>query len=447
MNADGGQARLLLKPDAGYRLFAPTWFQNGQRIVYLKYRAANGATTLVIESRDLKGGDPVALLSNPQLTDFCWGGPGRLVYSVREAPPNHYDSNLWEIRFDEKSGKPSGSPRRLTDWTGFTFGDPELTADGKRFVFLNGRQQSDVYIGELSGGASEFKAPQRLTLDDRVDWPGGWSKDSKTVFLYSDRNGHFDIYKQGVGERNATPVVTGPEEKWAPQLSPDGKWVLYLQSPRTIEGGPAVSPKLMRAPLAGGPPEPVMEVKGNPAILSGSDPTFSVGGFPSFHCSTQGSTICVLAESDESEVTFSAFDPVQGRKAELVKVSSDPDLTSWDLSPDGSRVVLAVFDYKAADIKVISLADKATTKLSAMPWTELTTVAWAADGKTQFLGSYSSRGTTIVSMDPAGKTKPLFKQPSWDIYSLVPSPDGHSLAFGPVVSNANAWTIASFPKK
>ena len=113
------------------------------------------------------------------------------------------------MRYDEDTGKPKGTPRRLTDWTGFYFGNPQLTADGKRFVFLNGRSQSDVYLGELANGGAELKTPQRVTLDDRVDWPGGWSPDSKTMFLYSDRNGDFDIYKQGVSERNADPVVTG----------------------------------------------------------------------------------------------------------------------------------------------------------------------------------------------------------------------------------------------
>ena len=76
-----------------------------------------------------------------------WGQSGRLIYSVRELPPNQYDSNLWEMRYDEDTGKPKGTPRRLTDWTGFYFGNPQLTADGKRFVFLNGRAQSDVYLG------------------------------------------------------------------------------------------------------------------------------------------------------------------------------------------------------------------------------------------------------------------------------------------------------------
>ena len=155
---------------------------------------------------------------------------------MRELPPNQYDSNLWELRFDEETGKPKGTPRRLTDWTGFYFGNPQLTADGKRFVFLNGRSAKRRLSRRTGATAeAELKTPQRLTLDDRVDWPGGWSADSKTMFLYSDRNGDFDIYKQGVGERNADPVVTGPEEKWAPQISPDGKWVLYMQWPKAVE--------------------------------------------------------------------------------------------------------------------------------------------------------------------------------------------------------------------
>jgi hypothetical protein len=446
MGVDGGQARLFIKPEAGFHLFAPSWFDKGQRIAYIKYRATDGLAHLELESRDLKGGDPAVLVSNPRLTDFLFAGPGRLVFTVREAPPNHYDANLWELRFDDKSGKPQGTPRRLTDWTGFYFGNPQLTADGKQLVFFNGHQQSDVYLGELAGGGKELKTPQRLTLDDRVDWPGGWSADSKTVFLYSDRNGHFDIYKQGTGERNAQPLVTGTEEKWAPQLSPDGKWVLYLQGQRVVEGSAIAPPKLMRAPLTGGPSEPVMEVTGTPTILMGGDPTFSTGGFPSFRCPLRGN-ICVLAEADETQVKFTAFDPAAGRKGELLKVPAEADFTSWDLSRDGSRVAIATFDHKASEVKIVTLADKATTKLSAMPWTQLAAVGWAADGKSLFLASYSSRGTTIVNMSPGDKPNPLFKQPSWDIFSIMPSPDGHYLVFGPITANANAWTIANFPSK
>jgi Tol biopolymer transport system component len=285
-----------------------------------------------------------------------------------------------------------------------------------------------------------------VTLDDRVDWPGGWSADSKTMFLYSDRNGDFDIYRQGVGDRNADPVIAGPEEKWAPQISPDGKWVLYMQWPKAVDGKPIATGKLMRIPLAGGPAEAVMDVTGHPAILTGTDPTNSVGGYPSFRCPVHAGT-CVLAESGENQIAFTAFDPIQGRKAELTKVTIDPDTASWDLSPDGTRVVISMFDYKAGDLQIVPLNGGTSQKMSAMPWTELVATAWAADGKSLFLASYSSRGTSIVRMPLTGEPKLMFKQPSWDIFALAPSPDGRYLAFGPLNSNSNAWTIAAFPAK
>ncbi|HMK21809.1 MAG TPA: hypothetical protein VK466_05710 [Terriglobales bacterium] len=446
MKADGSEARTLVKAERGVYLFTPTWFQSGKRIAYAKFHVSNGHPMLELETRDVQGANPVNLLSNPRLTDFLLVGDQRVIFSVREPPPNHYDSNLWELRFDGNSGRPKGTPRRLTDWTGFYFGNPQLTADGKRLVFLNGRQQSDVYMGELPANGGPFSAPQRLTLDDRIDWPSGWFADSKNILLYSDRNGHFDIYRQNIGERRAETVASGAEEKWAPQLSPDGKWILYLQGSRIVEGANPAPVKLMRAPVGGGPSEAVTEVRGTPLILSSGDPTDSVGRFPSFRCPMHGST-CVLAEGEGNQLSFTAFDPTQGRKAELTKVQAEPDFSAWDMSPDGNRIALSHFDFKTGDLQIISLSDHSKMKISSVPWTELVAVAWSADGKTLFLGSYSSRGTAVVGMPLSGTPKLLFKQANWDIFSLVPSPDGHHLAMGNVDSTANAWTIPLFPSK
>ena len=174
---------------------------------------------------------------------------------------------------------------------------------------------------ELANGGTELKAPQRLTLDDRVDWPGGWSPDSKTVFLYSDRNGNFDIYKQGVSERNAEPIVTGPEEKWAPQISPDGKWVLYMQWPKAAEGAAvAGTGKLMRSPLAGGPAEAVMEVKGHPGILCRQRPDEFRRRLSQLPLPVARQPVAFSPKEARIRLSSPPFDPVQGRKAELVKV-------------------------------------------------------------------------------------------------------------------------------
>jgi len=446
MNADGSNAALFLKHPDDKRYFFPIWFRGGNRIAYVSSLITAAGAQLTVESRDRKGGDPVVLLDDPRAVDLSLQN-GRLLYSVREPSPNEYDSNLWELRYDEETGKPTSRPRRLTDWTGFFFVNPQLTADGNRFFFLNGRSQSDIYVGELTSGGSEMRTPQRLTLNERVDWPGGWSADSKTIYLYSDRNGNFDIYRQNLDSRNAEPIATGTEEKWAPQPTPDGKWILYMQWPKVTGGAKPSAGKLMRIPASGGPAEAVMDIKGHGGLFAGDDPTNTVSGFPSFRCPPRTSAACVLAEKGENETVFTAFDPVQGRKAVVAKVAGDPSYASWDLSPDGANIAITIFSYKASDMEIVPVNGGAVKKMNAMPWTELSAVAWSADGKSLFLGSYSSRGTAIVRMPLVGGPKLLFKQPSWDIFTLVPSPDGRYLAFGPTVGTANAWTIPNFPRK
>ncbi|HTS59600.1 MAG TPA: hypothetical protein VMH03_18805 [Terriglobales bacterium] len=440
MATDGSQARPVIKADPDVKLYAPTWFANGTRLSYAKVRPSDPG--FVLESRNLEGGDPVVLLENKKITDFTWNQPGRVVYSQSEPPPNRYDSNLWDLRYDLKSGNPLGTPRKLTDWTGFSFESFGMTTDGKRFVFLNDRVQSAAYFGELADGGDELKTPQRLTLNENLNWPGGWSSDSKTLLFYSNREGSFNIYQQAIADRTAQPIATGPEDKWAPQITPDGKWVIYLQWSKAADGT-LVSGKLMRTSVTGGAPESVMDVEGHPNV--NEYPGTTAGGFPSFRCPHSGSD-CVIAEKHEKQIVFSAFDPVKDRKAELVRVPFNGVRTAWDLAQDGKRLAISEFSYQKSEINLVSVDGSTPQKISAMPWTELTTVAWAADGRSLFLASFSSRGTAIVHLDFAGHTKLLIK-PIWHILTLEPSPGGKYLAFGPVISNSNAWSMGSFPAK
>lgn len=440
MAADGSQARVVVAAEPDTKFYSPTWFANGKRLFYARQRL-NGNATVVVESSDLQGRDTVVLLEDPQMTEAAFNQPGRTVYIRSEAPPNQYDSNLWELNYDQDTGKPQGSPRQLTQWTGFSFESPGMTSDGKHFVFLNDRLQTAAYFGELASGGDELKTPQRLTLNENLNWPGGWTADGKALLFYSNREGNFNIYKQGLSEHSAQSIATGPEDKWSPQVSPDGTWAVYIQWARGNDGTPT-SGKLMRVPIAGGAPASVMDLEGHPFV--NTYPGTTTGGFPSFRCPRTGD--CVVAERHEKQIVFSAFDPVKGRKSELTKVPFNFVRTCWGLSPDGKRIAVSEFSYTKSDISVIPLDGSAPQKISGMPWTELSAVAWAADGKSLFVASFSSRGTALVHLDFAGHSKLLFK-PNWHIVTVQVSPDGHYLSFGPVISNSNAWTMGYFPPK
>jgi len=194
----------------------------------------------------------------------------------------------------------------------------------------------------------------------------------------------------------------------------------------------------MRIAATGGPPEPVLDFNGQPELYL---------TLPGFACPRAAGASCVIFETEGNEIKVSSFDPVMGRQKELRRIPvSRLRFESLSLSPEGTRIAMSSFDYKEGNVEVFPLAGGDPMKLSAQPWAELDFVAWAADGKSLFLSSRSSRGVSVVRLPLAGKAGLVLKS-TWDNCRLVPSPDGRTLALGPRVDEANAWMIPSFPAK
>jgi Tol biopolymer transport system component len=213
-NAENPRRILAVQNDVWYSQVE--WSSDARRIAYMKHRRRGSEALL--EILDLASGQPTVVLSDRRLGSFCWGRDGRILYTLAESPPNETSSNLWEIQPPSGAGRSPGSPRRLTNWAGFNLFYLSLSADGKRLAFVRGREQSDVYVGELESDGARLKIPRRFTLDDRIDWPGGWSRDSKAILFFSDRNGNLDILRQGINDRIAEALVATQEEERRPSL-------------------------------------------------------------------------------------------------------------------------------------------------------------------------------------------------------------------------------------
>jgi hypothetical protein len=106
---------------------------------------------------------------------------------------------------------------RLEQWADFYPNCLTLTADGKRLVFLKGRLRIDVHVGELGNDGSSLTPPRRLTLDNRGlgSAPGAWSRDSRAILFSSDRNGRFELFRQGLNESLAQRMVELPGDEAA----------------------------------------------------------------------------------------------------------------------------------------------------------------------------------------------------------------------------------------
>ena len=287
MAADGSRANKVLGSQE-YSFGQLAWAPQGNRFIYARtrtryYTMRSGAdaqieifdlhdrtTTVVQYEKDRglpRGGAAVA-----------WLPDGRLVYPRREPRPNQQDTNLWWVRLDPDL-EPIGNPTRLTSGHGIAV-QLSITADGKRMTLRKHAPQDDIFIANIRKN-SELSPPQRLTLDERLDYAMAWTADSKAVVFYSNRNGPFHVFKQDINSAQPVLLAGGPDDLYAPRMTPDQSAVLYTV--RARPNGTTDEAQLMRIPVDGGVSQPVSRLPAFgmrnvrvPRPISASTPPFAV---------------------------------------------------------------------------------------------------------------------------------------------------------------------------
>jgi Tol biopolymer transport system component/DNA-binding winged helix-turn-helix (wHTH) protein len=230
----------------------PVWSPDGKHLAYMrgKFTAGMPFIRCQLETVNVKTGETATLLSTAGLRPtIAWTPDGRIIYSLGEAIPNQGDSNLWALRVDS-DGHASGNATRLTHGTGEASAF-SVTSDGKRLAFFRQAVEPDVYVGDLEANGTRLTTPRRLTLDERADFPYAWTPDGRSVIFTSDRNGTFNIFRQGMHDAEPEVMVRSGEDLAVPRLSPDGNSIVYLITPPSGASVDSNS-RLMQAPLTGG---------------------------------------------------------------------------------------------------------------------------------------------------------------------------------------------------
>jgi Tol biopolymer transport system component len=443
MGANGEAAARVVGATQQEAVSQVAWSPDGRWLTDIRRVDERGAA--VLEARVAGGSGARRIFESPDLQSFCWLSSGRLVLNLWEAP-DEPTSNLWEMDVEPKGMRAIGRPRRLTNWAGFSVGSMSASADGRRLVFTKRTDQSDVMVGELVDGNSGLVHERHLTTDERIDWPGGWSADSKWLLFESDRTGRMSIFRQRVDSANAAPVVVNAENNWSPALSPDGVWLLYFVS-RPSEA------RLMRVRVAGGAAEEILASEGTPAFVRSSKAPgtaasthVSTAGNPAFRCPARPGAPCVLSEAVGGEVVFSSFEPgPRAGKTEIFRIATEnPSDVFWDLSGDGTRIAYGSRS-EYSHIRIRDLAQKTIREISIPQWPELRSAGWAPDGRSLFASHFAPDGSSLLQVTLDGRAKALYKSAE-PIELLKASPDGRYLAFGQVVSGVNVWLIEGIPK-
>jgi eukaryotic-like serine/threonine-protein kinase len=417
MEAGGQQARKLYEAPPNTGIGGLKWSLEGQRVFYLQVSNANAE----LVSRDLQGGPVVTLVQSPdwfRLTDFVALPDGRVIYAR--------DHGLWELRTDPRTGGPTGKSSQLTNWSGAWVGEISVTADGMRLVYQRSVPQTTVNVADLEANGQRVSSPRHLVLNEYVSAAETWTPDSKALLFRSVRNGHFWVFKQALNSDTDEPLVLGSNNTGGSAISPDGSWLYYLDCGVQPLGGCEGTVPVMAIPIAGGTPRLVMK----------SD-TY---GRP--RCSVAPGKYCLVAEQsgDGKPLTFTSFDALQGRGAEVARFETEPGATyGWALSRDGTHI--AVFKLWDARVHIISLTGQPPQEIAVRGWTNLISLFWAADGKGLFAASKSKADTVLLHINLRGEAHSLWEQKGNGDLGGQPSPDGRHLAIVANTRSNNVWMM------
>jgi serine/threonine protein kinase len=452
IGSDGKNPRLFFSVGEDATVQEPYWTPDGRRISYqLTHQTADGPE-FAVETRDLQGGSRVVLYSvsapyskGMRLQDLVWLPGGRLILSLDSAHSDAGGSfsthcNLWELHVDPATGQPSGPIRRLTNWPGGSVTTLlYATADGKKISAYRMAGSILIYLADVTPDGKRVSAPRLFTPTEGFNHAPVWSHDSQTLFFESNRNGRVQIFRQPISSMIAQPVLLESFGSGLPTMSPDGSFLVFT-APHDPKAGSATPVQIMRAPLNGGAPQPVL--------------TARIYDMP--RCGRVPATLCVVAEPSEnrSQIIFTAFDPVQGRGRELTSLAVDPNSDyTWDLSPNGEQIAVlkciprsdgAIFGTEGP-IYVLPLNGQPPREVHAegrdhfQPY-----VDWAADGKSLLLTGQTSGIAEVLRVDLKGNVTVLWSEKGVYAFRAVPSPDGRHLAIIRRTENNNVWLLENF---
>jgi Tol biopolymer transport system component len=440
MDSEADNPRRVLGIGASEGLWSVHWSPDGQRLAYIRARYPRQ----FLETSDLNGMNRTEVVSisesDPWLQDIAWLKDGRIIYSQLQWPESEH-ADLWHIGVDTHSGVPTGKAKRITRWTGSNLWSLSANADVKRLAFQKLTSRAQIYWSELGAGGTRMSPPERLTNDEGNNSPAGWALDSKAVFFTSNRNGKWGIFKQGLPEGAAEPLVSGREAVFLSRLSPDGSSVVYIDVSRTASGRVPVY-RLMRVPVNGGIPRSVFEIRQN---------------WATFNCSAVPAKGCAILElsDDEKQLTLIAFDPLKGNPKPLRTIQNDPLSSNsarpacWQfagaLSPDGSTFAIAKRGEAQIHIHLLSLSGGADREVTVRDWPNISGLDWSADGKGFYCGSISPKGSALLHLNLRGESQVLWqsREVATDGAFLagIPSADGRSLAILRTAYNSNVWML------
>ena len=203
-----------------------------------------------------------------------------------------------------------------------TTASPAWSPDSKWIVFdSNDGGGYHLYVVASSGGK-----PRALTTGNSRNFTGSFSLDGKWIYFASDRDGPRAIYR--VPFEGGEPQRVGGQSASGPQLSPDGRW-LYFVDAEGVSG-------LWRMPIGGGTPTQLL----TDVFRHNYGPTNDGVYFQERPVKTDGITAVKYLDFATKKVTL------------ITTLTGRVDL-GLSLSPGAKYLLFTQIDYQGADLMLV----------------------------------------------------------------------------------------------
>jgi Tol biopolymer transport system component/DNA-binding winged helix-turn-helix (wHTH) protein len=435
----GQNQRRLVAGAEGDTISSLIWAPQGNRLVYVRrrtsahlpeensplgelqsqfqwdYRSVDGTTgNLLAEERNARF-DSAYLLPD-----------GRMFFPQNDYALEHPVAHLSTVKTELNTGRFLSEPRLISDVNGDRAFSLSASDDGQLVGMVVERRSPEVFVGELLQPGPTLAGTSRLTAHASDAYPHGWTPDGTAVVYESNESGKYAIFKRKLDASAPEMLARLPDDCVLPEVTPDGKWVLFAQFPAPRVHANAI----FRIPLNGGKPQQV-----------------STGGaFDEFDCPVSNRGTCVLRETIAKQFVYYAFDPVMGRGKELGRTDWMPNvLGDWGISPDSSMVALANHDPGRPGIRVVTLSSPTKSTIVDIPLSGhgiILKPTWSPDAHGFYVESKTDIGYSLLYVNRAGEARTLrdTQNPVWG----VPTRDGRKLAFVDQSASKNVW-IGSTP--
>jgi len=416
-DGNGADPHLVIQNGPGLHNHYPIWSKDGRWIFVV--RGVPAVRDMDLWRVSPNGGKPERLTHLDTDVSYPTAIDDRTVVFVAH---NESGAGPWLWAFDTETRTTRRVSSGLEQYTGLA-----ATADGRRLaagvvrtqaslwsVPISGRtaEERDVQAFPLSttrslaprfGGGSLFYLSSRDGADglwaDRdgqtsqiwdgsqgaLQWPPAFSADGKSVAFALRRNGKQQMYVMAADGTGVHTISGDLRVEGSASWSPDGKWIVTAGSDRGGAG-------LFKLPVAGGPPvriatgpflDPVWSPRGDLIVYCGANvftlapllamrPDGTPVKLPEIDVGREGERARFLPDgtglvymigSTLEEQDFWLLDLRTMRSRRLTKLSNPARMRTFDITPDGSRIV---FDrlQESSGIVLIDLAPKQARGMS-----------------------------------------------------------------------------------